>query len=236
MTGSRNAMEPAPRSCWSSTSPARARESQMMVRVGALLAEASPLDAVAVAVSDGHLSLDAAEAIRSGSARVDDTVPAELITAAAESLIRDATMLTVEKLASRAREWAAELDEAHVQDREQALRDARYLRLSPLPNGKDRGRTDIKDGVLLCTHHHLLIHDHGWQVTRTGAEYFLMPPATLDSSRRPIPAPVTTSMVKRAIAAGEQRGGQSDGAGAEHRRRYRCRVGASGSPRTRRAG
>lgn len=356
-----------------------ARESHTMVRVGALLTEPSPLDAVAAAVTDGHLSLDAADAIRSGLARVDADVPTELLEAAAESLVADAGELTVERLAGRAREWGAQLDEEHVRDREQALRDARYLRLTPQademtrisglldpesaavvvaafdgitsprrggprfvdtaaldfadritrdersteqlavdsfvellrigtaaapelvgsqrpavrvvvtdrdlarragfgtiegqsgPIGistvereicdggtvpihfdsdgqvvnvgrsrrlftarqrigmavrdggcrfpgcdrppswceahhirewyRDDGGTDIADGLLLCRHHHLLIHDNGWRVSRERADYVLIPPADLDPARTPIPAPPNASAVQRALAA-----------------------------------
>ena len=38
------------------------------------------------------------------------------------------------------------------------------------------GRTDLDDGMLLCRHHHLLIHNNGWQITRRGAEYWVAPP------------------------------------------------------------
>jgi hypothetical protein len=54
---------------------------------------------------------------------------------------------------------------------------------------KDHGRTDVADGVLLCRHHHLLVHNNGWQVTRTGAEYFVVPPRAIDPGQVPIPAP-----------------------------------------------
>jgi hypothetical protein len=54
---------------------------------------------------------------------------------------------------------------------------------------RDHGKTDVADGVLLCRHHHLLIHNNGWQVTRAGADYFVVPPRSLDPEQRPIPAP-----------------------------------------------
>ncbi|HEU0206275.1 MAG TPA: DUF222 domain-containing protein [Pseudolysinimonas sp.] len=44
---------------------------------------------------------------------------------------------------------------------------------------RDGGRTDVGDGVLLCKHHHLLLHDHHWEVERRGparSEYWLIPP------------------------------------------------------------
>ncbi|MES1170611.1 MAG: DUF222 domain-containing protein, partial [Leifsonia sp.] len=119
-------------------SGATAREAHTMVRVGALIADTSPLDAVGAAVADGQLTLDAADVIRAGLASVDASVPPESVAAASEQLVRDAASLTVEKLASRAREWAAELDDAHVQDRERAMRDARYLRITPQSDGMTR--------------------------------------------------------------------------------------------------
>lgn len=53
---------------------------------------------------------------------------------------------------------------------------------------RDRGGTDIADGVLLCRHHHLLVHNNGWRVTRDGAAYAFVPPPGLDPERRPLPA------------------------------------------------
>lgn len=44
---------------------------------------------------------------------------------------------------------------------------------------RDSGRTDVADGILLCKHHHLLLHDHHWEVERRGpggSEYWLIPP------------------------------------------------------------
>jgi hypothetical protein len=114
------------------------REAHTMVRVGALITEPSSLDAVGAAVGDGRLSLDAADAIRAGLDHVGGSVPSESVSGAVESLLRDAASLTVEQLAARAREWAAELDEQHVLDRECALRDARYLRITPQSDGMTR--------------------------------------------------------------------------------------------------
>jgi hypothetical protein len=54
---------------------------------------------------------------------------------------------------------------------------------------RDHGKTDVADGVLLCRHHHLLIHNNGWQVTRAGADYFVVPPRSLDPDQLSIPAP-----------------------------------------------
>ena len=45
----------------------------------------------------------------------------------------------------------------------------------------DGGRTDLADGVLLCRHHHLRLHDEGWTIARRAGRYWLDPPP--DSGR-----------------------------------------------------
>jgi hypothetical protein len=65
----------------------------------------------------------------------------------------------------------------------------------------DHGKTDIADGVLLCRHHHLLTHNNGWRVQRSGGRYWVVPPASEDPERRPIPAPSRSSAMRRALSA-----------------------------------
>ncbi len=50
---------------------------------------------------------------------------------------------------------------------------------------KDLGRTDLSNGVLLCTRCHHRIHDDGWQVRATATEVWFIPPATVDPTRTP---------------------------------------------------
>jgi hypothetical protein len=50
---------------------------------------------------------------------------------------------------------------------------------------RDHGGTDLANGILLCRHHHLLLHDHGWEISRVGGEHMLIPPAELDARRVP---------------------------------------------------
>jgi hypothetical protein len=50
---------------------------------------------------------------------------------------------------------------------------------------RDNGNTDIADGILLCRYHHLLLHDNHWDITRTGSQYWLLPPAGEDPARTP---------------------------------------------------
>jgi hypothetical protein len=48
---------------------------------------------------------------------------------------------------------------------------------------RDHGKTDIADGILLCKHHHLLLHNNGWDITRTGGHYTLVPPRSISPTR-----------------------------------------------------
>ncbi|MEO8907842.1 MAG: DUF222 domain-containing protein [Microbacteriaceae bacterium] len=54
---------------------------------------------------------------------------------------------------------------------------------------RDGGKTDVADGILLCRYHHLLLHDNHWDITRTGSQYWLLPPAREDPHRTPRPMP-----------------------------------------------
>lgn len=363
---------------------ATAREAQTLVRVGGLMSAASSspdadapfwLRDVAAAVAAGRLSIDAADAIRSGLGDPDEEVTAAALADAAATLLREAASSTVERLAARARDLRHELDLARVQQHENALRDRRYLRLSRQADGmtrltglldpesaalvtaaydgatsprrggprfvdraardraeellrdertteqiavdsfvelirlggaadstaiigsappavrvlvtdhdlrsrrglariegqseavsiqtaerhiceagtvpvlfdgkqvvdigrelrlyskrqriglaardggcrfpgcdrppswceahhinewhRDHGRTDVADGVLLCRHHHLLVHNNEWRVIRRGDDYFVVPPATEDPQQRPIPAPSKSAAMRR---------------------------------------
>ncbi|MGO4104426.1 DUF222 domain-containing protein [Leifsonia sp. YAF41] len=53
----------------------------------------------------------------------------------------------------------------------------------------EHGKTDLADGILLCKAHHLLLHNNNWHIRRTGADYWLIPPVTLDADQTPIPMP-----------------------------------------------
>ncbi|MFC0682441.1 HNH endonuclease signature motif containing protein, partial [Lysobacter korlensis] len=58
---------------------------------------------------------------------------------------------------------------------------------------RDGGRTDVADGILLCRHHHLLIHNNAWRIKRDRANYFLIPPRERDPRQTPIPMPSKSS-------------------------------------------
>ena len=63
------------------------------------------------------------------------------------------------------------------------------------------GRTDLADGVLLCRHHHLLVHNNGWRVERAGVNYALIPPRSIDPAQTPIPAPSKSTVARRLLTA-----------------------------------
>ena len=48
---------------------------------------------------------------------------------------------------------------------------------------RDRGGTDIADGVLLCRHHHMLVHNNHWEILREGGKYWLRPPKSEDPAQ-----------------------------------------------------
>lgn len=49
---------------------------------------------------------------------------------------------------------------------------------------RDGGRTDVADGILLCRHHHMLVHNNHWEIVREGAEYWLIPPPDIDRAQQ----------------------------------------------------
>ncbi len=62
------------------------------------------------------------------------------------------------------------------------------------------GATDLDVGVLLCRHHHLLLHNNGWRFTRIDGALHLIPPPDIDRDQRPIPAPSKSVPLERARA------------------------------------
>lgn len=49
------------------------------------------------------------------------------------------------------------------------------------------GNTDLCDGVLLCRHHHMLLHNNHWTIVRRDSQYWLIPPLEIDPGQEPIP-------------------------------------------------
>lgn len=63
------------------------------------------------------------------------------------------------------------------------------------------GKTDLHDGVLLCRHHHLLLHNNGWRFTRVEGALHVIPPPDIDRAQKPIPAPSKSVPLERARAS-----------------------------------
>jgi hypothetical protein len=116
------------------------RQARTLIQVGELLTpDAAPwLAAVTAALEGGRVSVGQADVIRAGLGSPTGEVAADDLADAAARLVALAPSLTVEKLASRAREMRDHLDSAGVADRERHLRDKRFLSLTPNGDGMTR--------------------------------------------------------------------------------------------------
>jgi hypothetical protein len=111
-------------------------EARAMIRVGSVLDGSAPwLAPVAAAVSAGELSVAAADGIVAGLGAPSAEVAADDLTDAAARLVQVAGQTTPERVAAAARSVRDDLDLSGVADRETVLRDKRFLRLIPQPDG-----------------------------------------------------------------------------------------------------
>jgi hypothetical protein len=114
-------------------------EARTMISVGSMLDEPAPwLAEVARGVEAGEISVGAAAAIQNGLGSPTGDVAADDLADAARALAVEARNATPERVAQRARELRDSLDEDGVADREEAVRQKRYLRLSRLADGMTR--------------------------------------------------------------------------------------------------
>ncbi len=69
---------------------------------------------------------------------------------------------------------------------------------------RDRGRTDLDRGILLCRHHHMLVHNNHWEIEHNpvlgDAGYRLIPPASIDTKRMPRPLPTKSAAMRDLMA------------------------------------
>lgn len=54
---------------------------------------------------------------------------------------------------------------------------------------RDAGKTNIVDGILLCRHHHLLLHNNHWEIEYRTGEYWLIPPPDIDERQAAVLMP-----------------------------------------------
>ena len=174
------------------------REAGTLVRVGAMMdaATATPgalpvagwLRALNDAVAARTLATGSADVIRGAltGLEVDDDVLLD----AANGLIRDAKVLSEEKLAARARQVRDRLDEAGVADREEALRQKRCLNLYPQPDGTLRisGILDPENAA------HLVAAIDSATSPRRGGPRFV-DPASKERAQRLMDDPRTTPQI-----------------------------------------
>jgi hypothetical protein len=112
------------------------RDARDLVTVGRMV-DAPPvwLTDVAAGVTSGEVSVGAAAAIMTGLGQPTPSLGADDLLDAAQTLVAEAATLPPEKVAKRARELRDELDAAGIADREQVLREKRFLRLTPRSDG-----------------------------------------------------------------------------------------------------
>ncbi|HWH27283.1 MAG TPA: DUF222 domain-containing protein [Pseudolysinimonas sp.] len=114
-----------------------ASEAHAMIHVGGLMATGSSAPAVA-AVESGELSVLAADAIRTGLGTPSEAIDANALAEAEALLVVAAPDLSVRRLAAEARAMRDALDVEGVAEREEVLRERRYLRLTPQVDGMTR--------------------------------------------------------------------------------------------------
>jgi hypothetical protein len=65
---------------------------------------------------------------------------------------------------------------------------------------RDRGPTDLENGILLCRHHHVLLHDNHWEIRLAGGEYWLVPPPDLALALDPRLMPSKSAALRDLLA------------------------------------
>jgi hypothetical protein len=84
--------------------------------------------------------------------------------------------------------------------------------------GRDAGPTDVRNGILLCKHHHLLLHNNGWDIIREPDEngiedYWLIPPPDVDPQQKRIAMPSKSAAMNQLRDESGRVDGGLEGAG-----------------------
>ncbi|MFT4028460.1 MAG: DUF222 domain-containing protein [Protaetiibacter sp.] len=124
------------------------RDAQTLVKAAELFSTSAPRPdapprpawraAIGSAVAHAAISVEAAEVIRTRLAQASEGVTEEALLEAATALVDAAPGLSIEDLAVRASRTRDELDLAGIAEREKALRDKRYLRVTRQLDGMTR--------------------------------------------------------------------------------------------------
>ena len=60
---------------------------------------------------------------------------------------------------------------------------------------RDHGETNVRRGILLCRHHHMLLHNNGWVILKRDGQLMMIPPAG-DPAAKPM-ALVSKNPIRR---------------------------------------
>jgi hypothetical protein len=208
-------------------------ESRSMVAVGALMDAPEPwLTEVAGGVAAGELSVGAAAAIATGLGAPSPEVSADDLADAAHQLTVEAALLPLEKIARRARDLRDSLDEAGIADRERMLRDRRFLKLTPLPDGMTRltGLLDPESAALVTDAVDLVT------APRRGGPRFIDPTEKARAEAIVVDTRTTGQLVLDAVVEMIRIAGSADTGRVFGRRRPAVRVQATLADLDRRAG
>ncbi len=178
-------------------------EAVAMVRVGELLAfdETGPdaaglllgpawLSSVSAAVSRGELSVLAADAIRTGLGEPTESASEASLARAAAFLVTIAGDVPIRRLAAEARALRDALDSAGIAEREQAMRQRRYLRLTLQDDGMSRltGLLDPESAAIVSA-----AFDDVTSPRRSGPRF--VDPVAAERSRQIVDDPRTTDQL-----------------------------------------
>lgn len=61
---------------------------------------------------------------------------------------------------------------------------------------RDHGETNLSNGILLCRHHHVLLHDNHWEIRLADGDYWLIPPPDLAVTLEPRPMPSRSAALR----------------------------------------